>query len=187
LRAIKTKYEEELQIVVSKSTIERTIENFKYSFKRVNNLPVRSNDEQSLNARSCYGNLFMQLMSSVDDSKFYFIDEVGFNVSMRCRRGRSLIGTRAVQNVTSLRSRNISFCCAMNKNGVFKYSSQKRAYNTESFLGFIEDVIEKLNELKVKGVVIIMDNVPFHKAVVVNNKVNYGITKLYFFRHTLHF
>jgi hypothetical protein len=35
----------------------------------------------------------------VDENNIVFIDEVGFNVSMRTLYGRSLVGTRAIHKV----------------------------------------------------------------------------------------
>ncbi|KAF7685745.1 hypothetical protein CDIK_3506, partial [Cucumispora dikerogammari] len=135
------KLQRERNVIVSKSTIERCIENFKYSFKRVHNIPIRRNDAQSLDDRVIYANMFMNFISTTDDAKIFFIDEVGFNVSMRTSRERSLVGTRAVHNVTSIRSRNISVCCSMNKRGIFKYSTQTRPFNTDTFLNFIREMI----------------------------------------------
>jgi hypothetical protein len=43
-------------------------------------------------------------MIEADDGRdLYFLDEVGFNVSMRSRRGRSLVGKKAVLTVPSIR------------------------------------------------------------------------------------
>ena len=94
LRKIKEKLQRERNVIVSKSTIERCIENFKYSFKRVHNISIRRNDAQSLDDRVIYTNMFMNLISTTDDAKIFFIDEVGFNESMRTRRRRSLVATQ---------------------------------------------------------------------------------------------
>jgi transposase len=95
---------------------------------------------------------------------FFFIDEVGFNVSMRIKRGRSLSGTRAIQTVTKIRSRNISVCCSMSKNGKFHYQIQNCPFNTESFLEFIKNLLEKFQMNNISNAVLIMDNVTFHRV-----------------------
>ncbi|KAF7685619.1 hypothetical protein CDIK_3632 [Cucumispora dikerogammari] len=106
--------------------------------------------------------MFMNLISTTDDAKILFIDEVRFNVSRRTRRERSLVGARAVHHVTSIRSRNITVCCSMNKRSIFKYSTQTRPFNTDTFLNFIREMIQTLSSQNISSAVIIMDNVPFH-------------------------
>nr|XP_004212365.2 uncharacterized protein LOC101237169 [Hydra vulgaris] len=107
----------------------------------------------------------------MNDDKIFFIDEVGFSLSMQVRRGRSLAGKRATQTVTNIRSRNISVCYAMNKNGILKYEAQTRAFNTESFFDFIRLVLAQLAVNKVVGSILILDNVQFHKTDVVHNEI----------------
>ena len=89
-RKTKQKLQSERNVIVNKSTIERCIENFKYTLKRVHNFSIRRNDAQSLDDRVIYANMFMNLISTTDDAKIFFIDEVGFKKSMRTRR-RSLV------------------------------------------------------------------------------------------------
>ena len=60
------------------------------------------------------------------DILYNFVDEVGFNLIMRSRRGRSLRGTRAVHIVPGLRARNIFVCCAMLKSEITKFLKQHR-------------------------------------------------------------
>ena len=40
----------------------------------------------------------------------FFVDEVGFNVSMRCKNGRSLFETLAIQVDPGMKTRNIFVC-----------------------------------------------------------------------------
>ena len=86
-------------VVLSESTIFRYLESFSYSIKRVHIMPLRRNDEQAIKDRFNYGNYFMSLLSASFSQTIIFIDEIGFNVSMRTRKDRSLIGIRATQTV----------------------------------------------------------------------------------------
>ena len=43
------------------------------------------------------------------------VDETGFTVNMRCRRGRAPVGRRAVHTVSALRTKNFSVCSAINE------------------------------------------------------------------------
>ena len=81
-----------------------------------------------------------------DPDSFIFLDEVGFNVSLRINRGRSKIGTPATHVVRSIRSRNISICCAMTRNGVLAYHSRDGAFNTAAFVDFLEELKNKIDE-----------------------------------------
>jgi hypothetical protein len=91
---IKSRCESELGIVVGKSTIDRFIKGFNYSMKRVNTIPEKRNYLEHIMKRLDYANYFSILQSEMHDSKFYFIDEVGFNILMSARRGKSLFGSR---------------------------------------------------------------------------------------------
>jgi hypothetical protein len=110
LKTISEKIFEKYNVVVSKSTIDRYISTFNFTLKRISLIPTRRNDERSLEERFIYLNNFMRILSDVDDTKFFFVDEVGFNVSMRTKCGRSTVGSKAVQTVQGLRTRNISVC-----------------------------------------------------------------------------
>ena len=102
LQAITARCMNELNVEVSITTVERYLREFHYSLKRIHALPQRRNDEVAIESRAEYARNFLQLVSTVDQNRFVFIDEVGFCVSMRARRGRSLQGTRAVQVVSGL-------------------------------------------------------------------------------------
>ena len=171
LRELVDKCRDELRVIVSQKTIDRCIRAFHYSLKRTHSLPERRNDEATIRIRTQYAEMFMQLIAETDESKFIFIDEVGFSMSMRCRRGRSLRGTRAVHVVNGLRTRNMSACCVMSRGGILKHSVQPRAFNTESFIQFVEELMTLLDETHVVGAVLIMDNVPFHRNIRVRQLI----------------
>ena len=171
LRGLKVLCESEMGLNIGKSTIARCVSSFHYTLKRTHLLPERRNCARTIDIRANYAREFMELLSNTDDSKIFFLDEVGFSISMRSRRGRSLVGSRAIQNVTSLRSRNISVCCAISKNGILTYKSQERAFNTETFSEFVANVIFELNQNGISGAYLVMDNVPCHKSSQIEEMV----------------
>jgi transposase len=171
LNQIKIRCQEKMNVVISTSTLSRYMKSFSYTFKRIHNIPERRNDVTTLDLREIYANIFMGIVSNIDDSNIIFIDEVGFNVSMRSKFGRSLVGTRPIQVVPTIRSRNVSVCCAMNRHGIVGYKTQTRAYNSESFGEFIRFLISELQNKNIQNAVFIMDNVAFHKTDVINNIV----------------
>jgi len=114
----------------------------------------------------------------VDENNIVFIDEVGFNVSMRTLYGRSLVGTRAIHKVWFLRSRNILVCCDISKNVIVKYSSQTLAFNSLSFQVFIEELIANFQARNVLNAAFIMDNVRFHKVSAIRSLIEQSCFKL---------
>jgi hypothetical protein len=93
---------------MSCATVYRSIEDFSYTLKRISLAPERRNNPNGLEVRSAYASNFLSLLSEEYRENTFFIDEVGFNVSMRSKRGRSLVGTPATQIVPTIGSRNIS-------------------------------------------------------------------------------
>jgi transposase len=79
-----------------------------------------------------------------------------------------------------LRTRNFSVMCAMNKEGLFHYSVQSRAYNTVSFMDALRSLFEKLRCQNISNAVLIADNVPFHKANCVRELVEQNGHRLMF-------
>lgn len=169
LSALKNKLLEVYGISVCTKTIDNYIDSFGYSFKRTTLIPERRNNMNTIEVRATYALNWLDLREIYEAGNFIFIDEVGFNISMRSRRGRSLRGTRAVQTVSALRSKNISVCCAMSKNGVILYHSQATAFNTLCYKNFTESLITKIANMG--SCVFIMDNVPFHKSPAIRETI----------------
>lgn len=180
LKKLCTKIEDNFNISVSHMTVERCLRDFQYSLKRVHLLPIQRNNENAINQRAEYANEFMHLLSSISESNIIFIDEAGFSISMRSRRGRSKLGSRAVQVVRGLRTRNISLCCAINKTEIIGYQTNESAYNGNSFFQFLENLFIILREKGINQAVFIMDNAAIHKIVLVNNLITTNGHRLLF-------
>jgi transposase len=169
LRKMKGKLEAETNVIASLKTIDRAINSFNWSLKRSSLIPERRNDHATIEKRFEYASKLFDLISLHDGQNFYFIDEVGFSLTMRTKRGRSPRGYRAVHNVSNLRSRNISICSAISKNSPFYYEMLNVPFNAQRFTIFIENILSRLNQHGIKNAVLIMDNVPFHKNMKVKN------------------
>lgn len=61
------------------------------------------------------------------------VDEAGFNLSI-ARRGRNIIGHRALINVPGQRGSNITFCAAVSQNGLLQRHANMGPYNTHFFI-----------------------------------------------------
>jgi len=164
LKSISEKISTQYGITVCKNTINRVLEGFNYSVKRVSLIPTRRNDEAAISARRTYALSYIDLLDKFGESDILFLDEFGCNISMRHTRGRSLTGSRAVCTVPALRSRNVSVCATMSVNGILKYQVENRAFNSDIFLKYMQNLCDTLKEKNMKGCVIVMDNVPFHKC-----------------------
>lgn len=180
LSCIKQKLFEKFNINVSISTISKYINEFNFSFKRVSLIPERRNDAQNIEDRAVYARNYLSILGAIDDANIIFVDEVGFNVSMRTLYGRSLIGTRANHQVRNIKTRNISVCCAISKTGVIKYTAQNSAFNTQTFQVFMEELVLDVFSRDINQAVFIMDNVRFHKVSAIRNLIeNKGYNILY--------
>ena len=176
LKTLADKVMDEFSISVSKSTINRILDNFNYSLKKIHLLPERRNATDNIQVRKEYALQFSALPSIYSEDQIVFIDEVGFNVSMRTSRGRS----PAVTVVPCIRSRNISICCAMNRNGIIYFKVNNRAFNGENFIDYINELKPKLQEAGILNAKLIMDNVRFHRMANVQTVIaEHGLTAMY--------
>ncbi|KII70625.1 hypothetical protein RF11_06980 [Thelohanellus kitauei] len=117
-------------ITLSETTIHNCLGQMHYSLKAIHIIPTRRNDPNTICIRNHFAHSFLRLEENYPDEQIYFVDEVGFNVSMRIKRGRSSIGTTPILRVPNIRSRNVSVCCAMNRYGVVFKEINNRPYNT---------------------------------------------------------
>ncbi|KII69998.1 hypothetical protein RF11_02307 [Thelohanellus kitauei] len=138
LKELKIKLHERFGIQVCITTISKSLGDFLYSFKRVHMIPKRRNGVQTINSRF-----------DIDESKIIFMDETGFNISMRSIYGRSPRNTQPTKMAKSIRCKNIN-----------------RAYNRENSGSFLSNSFSKLADMNFTHCTFIMDNVPFHKCEI---------------------
>lgn len=123
--------------------------------------------------------------------EFIFVDEAGFNLTKRRRRGRNIIGRRAIVDVPGQRGGNITLCAAMSSRGLLHRHAELGAYNTErllTFLGELRDVLHDNDHLNARPAdhhdqqipgpadlpiyVILWDNVSSHRSIQVREWFN---------------
>ena len=101
-----------------------------------------------------------------------YVDEAGFNLAKRRRRGRNVIGKRATVTVPGQRGANITLCAAISNNGALLNKCEIGPYNTDRLLLFLEDLHQRLVPEVERGhvgdhlstYVITWDNVAFHHS-----------------------
>lgn len=162
LNALQRKVCEEMAISVSTSTINRCLDEFHYTVKTLNVVPVRRNCESTIATRVTYGTEFQNVLFDVGESRIVFIDEVGYNVSQRVRFGRSQRGTPARISVPQVRSRNISVIAAMTANGMVYHSIVDGAVNGEIFKGFLTQLKTVCESKGIMDCYFVMDNARIH-------------------------
>lgn len=110
-----------------------------------------------------------------DPHEYIFIDEAGFNLTKRRKRGRNIIGHRAIIQVPGQRGGNVTLCAAISNRGVLHRHVKVGPYNTAQLLQFLDQLHN--NILQQEGepgqpeqaqYVVIWDNVSFHRAALVH-------------------
>ena len=164
LKAMKARVYDKFRVTVCEKTVDNSISSFCYTLKRATVVPVRWNGERSLETRYDYSVRFMRILSSTNEDHIFFVDEVSLNVSMRSKRGRSLVGSPTAQVVPAIRSRNISVYCITN------FVSQTTVFKTMTFYKFIHNLLAHTKTSNITKAVLVMDNVPFHKHRSIKEK-----------------
>jgi transposase len=164
LRALRDRAYRELGVEVCEKTIDRCLDDFHYTLKRLHCLPAQRNSIEVVEKRAIYARDFMNLLSIIPGDRIFFLDEVGFSVSMRSRYGRSTRGRIASMVVPALRTRNFSCCSAMSKDGMLHYRVETRPFNTGRMIAFLEELCQQLESIGKRECVFILDNVAFHRS-----------------------
>ncbi len=101
--------------------------------------------------------------------EFIFIDEAGFDLSKTRRRGRNVIGQRAIVHVPGQRGGNITLCAAISLRGLLHHHAKLGPYNSQHILTFLDALhnIVVQNRPDQPRFVVIWDNVSFHRAALV--------------------
>ena len=161
LRALKLKFQERYNVVVSTTTINKFLTDMHYSFKRIELIPEARNTTGMISGIEVYCSEYMLQ----DETKIIFIDEFRISCSTLINYGRSLVGTTPRKAVRSIRSKNISVCAAMMKSGIVSFTTREKTYNSCGFRDFLNEMITKLHNSGIMNGRVIMDNASIHKNV----------------------
>lgn len=162
LNNLKHKVLEVFDKSVGKTTIDRCLRDFHYTMKSLIAIPIRRNVPSTIQSRYDYAERFNQMFLEINDNKFIFIDEVGFSVCARTKKGRSAVGTLATISVPAVKSKNISMVAAVNKYEIINYKINNGPVNGENFKNFLLSLHTKLIEKRIENPIYIMDNARIH-------------------------
>ncbi|XP_056588305.1 uncharacterized protein LOC130438311 [Triplophysa dalaica] len=160
---------------VSLSTLDRALRRNHLRMKQVYRVPFERNSERVKELRYNYVQRVLELEVAAVEHQFIFIDEVGFNLTKRRKRGRNIIGQRAIVEVPGQRGGNITMCAAITHHGVIHHHATLGPYNTAHLITFLDtlhntlippDQVDGPEQLRY---VVIWDNVSFHRAALVRN------------------
>jgi len=100
-----------------------------------------------------------------------FIYEAGFNLMRTRRRGRYIIGHRAIVNVQGQRGDNIALCAVITQNGVLHHHAHMGPYNTALLLAFLDQLhnITEAYRNDHMQFIVVCENVSFHHSALVQN------------------
>jgi transposase len=171
LRQISNTIMIEYSITLSQTTIFNHLKSMHYTLKVLKSVPERRNDCNSISLRIDYARKFIDFEENYAPSKMIFLDEVGFSVSMRTKFGRAPIGITPTNNIPQLRTRNISVCCAMNRNGMLYKKVRISPYNELAFNEYLREFFSVLHSMNLENCIFFMDNVAFHRCVSIRNLV----------------
>ncbi len=115
--------------------------------------------------------------------EYMYMDEAGFNLTKRRRRGRNVIGHRAIVGVPGQRGGNVTLCAAISNHGVVHHHANLGPYNTHQLLNFLNHMRDALlgQQDEHPIYVVVWDNVSFHRALQVREwfNMNQGFINLW--------
>ncbi|KAI2649093.1 Insertion element IS630 uncharacterized 39 kDa protein [Labeo rohita] len=156
---------------VSISTLARILKKKHIQMKQIYRVPFERNSERVKRLRHDYAEVFLRMDGEEIQHEFIYVDEAGFNLTRTRRRGRNVIGHRAIVNVPGQRGGNITLCAAITQNGVLHRHAHMGPYNTALILTFLDQLhnITAANQIDHMQYIVVWDNVSFHRSALVQN------------------
>ncbi|XP_031752092.1 uncharacterized protein LOC116408604 [Xenopus tropicalis] len=126
------------------SALSRVLARHRIRMKEIYRVPFERNTERVKQLRYDYVQRVMELEADAMGHELLFVDEAGFNLSKTRRRGRNIIGHRAIINVPGQRGGNITMCAAISQNGVVHHHATIGPYNTAHIIAFLDTLHDML-------------------------------------------
>ncbi|XP_026032840.1 uncharacterized protein LOC113027441 [Astatotilapia calliptera] len=154
---------------VSITTIRRILGKHSITMKQLYRVPFERNSDRVKGLRAEYVRRILAMDGAAQPHEYIFIDEAGFDLSKTRRRGRNVIGQRAIVHVPGQRGGNITLCAAICLRGLLHHHAILGPYNSQHILTFLDalhDIVVQ-NRPDQPRFVVIWDNVSFHRAALV--------------------
>ena len=164
--------QEKFNILTSKSAIDRILHGFHYTVKSTVLVPQRRNNVRTIDIRERYAEEFRRLEAETEHSNLVFIDEVGFCVVSRSKKGRSIVGSSPYVSVSAARSHNISVVAAMNKYDLIYHKIHNTAINSEDFKTCLIELKNQCLAAEISDPVFILDNARIYHYKGLNKTIS---------------
>lgn len=163
----------------SQSSVSRLLKEMNYTRKRLVKIPEERNTIRNIDARQIYA----RQLEFVSDSNLVFLDETGINLNLSRNYGYSPKNAKAVRVCKNSRGRNVSCMVAIKNTGIVGYKIFDGSFNGDTFMDFINDILDYHFRLNVNDV-LVMDNCSFHHRrdviqLLTNKNINYRFLLAY--------
>ncbi|KAK3544667.1 hypothetical protein QTP86_026087 [Hemibagrus guttatus] len=123
---------------VSLTTLARILKKHHIQMKQLYRVPFERNSERVKDLRHEYLESVLLINGDPISHEFIFINEAGFNLTKVRRRGRNIIGHRAILNVPGQRGGNNTMCAAITQNGILHRHAKLGPYNMAHIITFLD-------------------------------------------------
>ncbi|XP_016372823.1 uncharacterized protein LOC107712180 [Sinocyclocheilus rhinocerous] len=156
---------------VSITTIRRILVKHNMTMKQLYRVPFERNSVRVKELRHEYVQRILDMDGAAQPHECIYIDEAGFNLSKNRRRGRNIIGQRAILHVPGQRGGNITLCAAISLRGLLHHHAKLGPYNAQHIITFLDALHDAVGQdgPEQPRFVVVWDNVSFHRAALVQN------------------
>ncbi|KAI5100952.1 hypothetical protein C0J45_9938 [Silurus meridionalis] len=123
---------------VSISTLSRILQKHNFRMKQLYRVPFERNSVRVKDLCHDYVQTVLDFDATEQPHEVIYVDEAGFNLAKTRRRGRKIVGQRAVVNVPGQCGENITLCSAISVQGVLHHLATLGPYNTGQIIVFLD-------------------------------------------------
>lgn len=160
-KGIQTKFEEKFGFTLNQTSVCRLLKEAGLTRKRLKRKAAVVNTNNHREKMREYARAFV----GYRNREVLFLDETGFNLHTSKNYGYSQIGVSPVTYVPPSKGQNLSACCIISQFSLSYYKLIDGSFNGERFLEFLVGAVNE-GVLR-RNVVLVMDNAPIHKTIVV--------------------
>ncbi|WP_183229871.1 IS630 family transposase [Agrobacterium radiobacter] len=163
----------ERQVGISRSALGAWLRGRGWTFKKKSAHALEQDRPDVLKRRRAW----FEGQLDLDPEKLIFIDETGLSTKMARLRGRAIRGERCRAGVPHGHWKTTTFTGALRLTGMTAPFVYDGAMNGNVFLAYVEQVLSPTLQT---GDVVVMDNLPAHKAAGVRDAIERAGAKLMF-------
>ncbi|MFB4376008.1 IS630 family transposase [Agrobacterium sp. CR_3] len=163
----------ERQVGISRSALGAWLRGRGWTFKKKSAHALEQDRPDVLKRRRAW----FEGQLDLDPEKLIFIDETSLSTKMACLRGRAIRGERCRAGVPHGHWKTTTFTGALRLTGMTAPFVYDGAMNGNVFLAYVEQVLSPTLQT---GDVVVMDNLPAHKAAGVRDAIERAGAKLMF-------